>query len=500
MNGTCADQHAAATAEVYAPLRSGAVTKRASVGWCLLIALALLGVDRCFAAETTPPLGSPLTLSQAVTYALAHQPSLSAQRAIEQQAIARVESARAGYVQQMDVAELTNWAQAAHNPVGLYLPLPGFPAFEGPRTNGSFGSGAWNGGISAFVSEDIAALIRQMAVVDSALAKRTQQGAATDEQRLLVAFGAAQAFMNEISAVQTVRATHAGVMRDEAFVTSVKGLVGSGLRPGADLARAQAELAVARNLELQAEQTQQVAYAALAQALGEIEMPKVELSTSKLLETPAQNRLPPGPSPYDPLLREASAGISSAEHLERAAKLEYLPRFNVIAGVFGRGSGFGFGGSPVSPGRGTLPNSFNFTAGVVFTIPIGQILAAHADVDMARANLKLAQSQRQETVLQLRTQFDSARAILDSAGRIAANTVIELDAARASQRQNIARYRAGLATAVDVATANQVLTQAQIDNSVANVNVWQAFLLVWRAAGNLDPFFSVYKQAEQGSR
>lgn len=468
--------------------------------YLLAAALALLGGSRGFAADANPSLVSQLTLSQAVEYALAHQPELSAQQAIEQQALAAVESARAGYVQQMDVAESMDWAQAAHNPVGLYLPLPGFPAFEGPRSSGSFGSGAWNGGISAFVSEDIAALIRQMAVVDSALAKRTQQKAATDEQRLLVAFGASHAFMNEVSAIQTVRATRAGVMRDEAFVTSVQGLVGSGLRPGADLARGQAELAVARNLELQAEQNQQVGYAALEQALGAIDMPKMQISTGKLLETAKQKSLPSGSSPSDPLLRETAAGISSAEHLERAAKLEYLPRFNVIAGVFGRGSGFGYGGSPVSSGSGTLPSSYNFAAGVVLTIPIEQILTAHADVDAARANLKLAQSQYQETVLQLRTQFDGARAILDSAGRIAANTVIELEAARASQRQNVARYQAGLATAVDVATANQVLTQAEIDNSVANVNVWQAFLLVWRAAGDLDPFFSAYNLAEQGNR
>ncbi len=468
---------------------------------CLVVVgLTLLGFGRGLAAETGMLLASPLTLSQAVKYALAHQPSLSAQEAIEEQAIAGVESARAGYVQQMDVAESVNWGQAAHNPVGLYLPLPGFPAFEGPRTSGSFGPGAWNGGTSAFVSEDIAALIRQMAVVDSALAQRAQQSAATDEQRLLVAFGAAQAFLNEISAIQTAKAARAGVMRDEVFVTSVKGVVGSGLRPGADLARAQAELALARNLELQAEQNQQVTYAALAQTLGAIDMPKVELSTGKLLETTTQERWPSGPSPSDPLLRESSAGISSAEHLERAAKLEYLPRFNVIAGVFGRGSGFNYGGSPVSPGSGTLPSSYNFAAGVVVTIPIEQILGARADMDASRASLKLAQSQYRETALQLQTQFDSARAILDTTGRIAANTVVELDAAGASQRQNIARYRAGLATAVDVATANQVLNQAEIDNSVAKVNVWRAFLLVWRAAGDLDPFFSAYTHAEQGSR
>lgn len=114
--------------------------------------------------------------------------------------------------------------------------------------------------------------------------------------------------------------------------------------------------------------------------------------------------------------------------------------------------------------------------------------------------MKLAKSQYQETALQLRTQFDSALAVLTSAVRIASNTTIELDAAQASQRQNLARYRPGLATALDVEPADQFLTQAEIDHSVANVNVWQAFLLVWRAAGDLDPFLSACRRAEQASR
>lgn len=83
-----------------------------------------------------------------------------------------------------------------------------------------------NGATSVVASEDIVALIRQMSVVDAALAVRSQQAAATDEQRMLIAFGAARAFMNELAAVQTVKAARAGVMREQAFVTSVKGLVG----------------------------------------------------------------------------------------------------------------------------------------------------------------------------------------------------------------------------------------------------------------------------------
>jgi outer membrane protein TolC len=467
----------------------------------LIVALGLLFAGSVHADGPEPSFPSPLTLRQAVNYALTHQPAISAQQALQEQAAANVEHSRAGYVQQVDASESTNWAKSANNPVGLYLPVPGFPASEGPRTNGSFGSGAWNGATSVFMSEDVAALIRQMSVVDSDLARLSQQSAAVDEQTLLVAFGAAQSFMNQVSTTEIVKAAQAGVTRAQAFETAVKGLVDSGLRPGADLARADAELALARNQEIIAERDQRTAWATLAQNLGAPDISSVQVEGSDLLTQPPKAELPIGPSPADPLAREALAAIKSTRYLEQAAKLEYLPRVNLVAGVFGRGSGFGFGGSSVSPGTGTLPNNFNLAAGVVLTVPLEQILAAHADVDIQHANEKYAQAQYRQTALQLRTQFETAVAIFESAQRVAANTPIELAAARASQRQTAAQYEPGLASALDVATANSLLTQAEVDDALARVNVWQALSLVWRAAGDLNPFLAADQTAaKQRSR
>ncbi len=456
--------------------------------WPLIAGLGLLCAGSARAGELAPSFSAPLTLRQAVSYAFTHQPAIGAQRALQEQAAANVEHGRAGYVQQLDASESSNWAQAAHNPAGLFLPIPGFPSPEGPQNTGSFGPGAWNGATSVFLSEDAIALMRQMAVVDSSLAQLSRQSAATDEQTLLVAFGAAQAFMNQVSAIQMVTAARAGVVRARAFAIAVKGLVDSGLRPGADLARAEAELALARNQEINAERDQRVGWAALAQALGAPDLPPAPLEGNDLLRPPPKTGLPAGPSSVDPLMREAAAEIKSTRYSEQAAKLEYLPRVSLVAGVFGRGSGFGFGGSSGAPASGALPNNFNAAAGVVLTVPLEQILAAHADVDLERANEKYARARYRLTALQLRTQFESAIAILQGARRVAANTPIELAAARATQLQTTAQYQPGLATALDVATANSLLTQAEVDDAVARVNVWQALLLVWRAAGDLNPF------------
>jgi outer membrane protein len=439
----------------------------------------------------------PLTVNQAVDYALAHHPSISSQRALEDRSTAGVEKERVGYLPQMDASQMLDRAAQSHNPPGLYLPMSDFATFEGPRLNGSFGPSEWNSASSFYVDENVSGLVRQMDVVDAAIAKREQAAAGMAAQKILVAYAAADAFMAEVAAAQTVRATGAGVERAQAFETAVHGLVASGMRPGADESRALAALALARNQESRAQENQQVAAAALNNALGIDGDERVEAADARLFE-----HFPPAPSAAsaaaeNPFLRESAAEIKSSQAMKRAAAYEYLPRLDVAAGIFGRGTGLTIHGAVPGPGGGVLPNDFNWVAGVVLTIPIRQLFAARADLHAAAADLRLAKSRYGETALQIRQQIESAQAMMRGAQKIAANVPFELDAAHASWDQDNSRYRAGLMTVLDVADAQQLLTQAEVDDAVARVNVWRAMLLVSRAAGDLEPFFQVYRQTAQ---
>ena len=158
-----------------------------------------------------------LTLSQAVAFALAHHPSMRSQRALEEGNEAGIEQARAAYLPDMEASQMIDRAAEAHNPPGLFLPMPGFPSPEGTQNTGSFGSSEWNSGTSIFVDENTLGLIRQISLVDAALAKREQAAARLAAQDMLVTYGAADAYMAEVSAVQTVQATQAGVERARVF-------------------------------------------------------------------------------------------------------------------------------------------------------------------------------------------------------------------------------------------------------------------------------------------
>ena len=75
-----------------------------------------------------------------------------------------------------------------------------------------------------------------------------------------------------------------------------------------------------------------------------------------------------------------------------------------------------------------------------------------------------------------------------AARAIAANTPIQLAAARQTETQARARYDAGLASIVEVAEAQNLLAQAEYQDAAARVDVWRALLAQAVAAGDVAPF------------
>ena len=84
--------------------------------------------------------------------------------------------------------------------------------------------------------------------------------------------------------------------------------------------------------------------------------------------------------------------------------------------------------------------------------------------------------------------IEKAKAVLEGARRVAQNTPIQLEAARTTEQQATARYRTGLGNITEVAEAQRLLTQAEIDDSLALLGVWRALLGVAAAEGDLTPF------------
>src|SRR5438128_1524592 len=95
------------------------------------VAVALLLSGFTVAAEEAPR--DPLTIEQAVRYALAHHPALAVSTAVEEAGQARVAVARAGYLP--DVALAAELEVGTGNVLrGALFPARDIPAVSGPPT------------------------------------------------------------------------------------------------------------------------------------------------------------------------------------------------------------------------------------------------------------------------------------------------------------------------------------------------------------------------------
>ena len=107
------------------------------------------------------------------------------------------------------------------------------------------------------------------------------------------------------------------------------------------------------------------------------------------------------------------------------------------------------------------------------------------------------QAREQQLAVEIRTRVLRAEAALDAAIRIAAQTPAQVDAARMGERQARARYQSGLANLTELADAQRLFTNAEIDDSLARLQIWRARLAVAAAAGDLQPFLADVQKATQ---
>ncbi len=433
----------------------------------------------------------PFDLYDAVAYALAHHPAVQARTAEAAAQKAGVDVARAAYLPQLD-ASLQVIAGTGNVLRGALFPMADIPSVSGPPlgrglSDASFGTLA---GVGA--SWNALGLPEQIAQVDAALAGEQEAQAQVAVERLAVAYGAADQFLDLVSREQIARAANANVDRARTLARIVDTLVAQQLRPGADASRAQAELALAVTQVIRAGQSAAVSQVALARALGAAGHTIGVRGDALLLVRSAAGVATQGTK--NPLVLQAAAAERAANARHRAVRWQYAPRLDLVASLWTRGSGLSNGTStgalPPTPADGLLPDTPNWAAGLVLTWPALEIVATHARSRAAAARGEAAHARRSDVEQAIQSQLDAARKSLAAAQQVAANTPVALAAARAAESQATARYRAGLATVVEVAEAQRLLAEAEAEDAVARIDVWRAQLLVARAVGDLDPFFA----------
>jgi outer membrane protein len=453
--------------------------------------LLFVGLSLPMRGQTNPTTPRTFSLEDALNYALQNYPAVRASLEQVNAAHAGTRFARAQYLPSL--TGVYEDSRATQNQVaGIWLPTSITPTVEGPVAVSS-GQSFWGSQAAALLSwEPIDFGLRRFSVGQARSAEE-KSNADLAVTRLQVAAAVGNYFFTVLATHQAVAAAQANVDRWRVFNQAIHALVDNTLRPGADASRADAQLAVAKTQLYQAQQAEQVALATLSSLMGTAGN-EIRLDSGKLLDLPPVDSLPSVTPSANPLAQEQNASVRQAQAQEKVLSRTDYPRIFLQAEGFGRGSEVPNNGSIIGNWNGLTPARGNWIAGFTITFPnVFDFKALSAEKQMAKASENSQQALYDKTIQDLTGRVQAALAQLKGAQLVAGQTPIELAAARASETQSRARYDASLATLVEVADAEGLLAQAEMDDAVARLNVWRGLFGVAYAQGDLQPFLNVVR-------
>jgi outer membrane protein len=443
------------------------------------------------AAQTAPP--QPLTLDQAMLYAIDHYPTVRA--ALEQvnASTAEIDVARSAYLPRLDSLWQSNRA-TANNIFGQLLPQSVIPAMSGPVLSSTSAQSVWGSATGALFSWEPFDFGLRHAGVVGAEATLARARAGESLTRLDVESAVAAAFLNVVATQRAVTAAQADRDRRDVLRRTVQTLVDNQLRPGAEASRADAERAAAQTRLIQAQQQVTLAQTTLIRVLG-VTTGAVTVAGDALMARMPAADVSAATASAHPLAQVHQAAVDQARAAEEVLARTDLPRVYLESSVFARGSGANPNGLLDGGIDGLGLDRANWAAGVQVVFPnVFDFSTLRARKAAASASTRSEAALYDEALLAVTSQQQAAAAVLQATRAVAANTPIQLAAAQQSESQARARYNAGLASIIEVADAQSLLAQAEVLDQVARVDVWRALLAGAAAQGDLRPFVALVRQ------
>jgi outer membrane protein len=443
-------------------------------------------------APTAPPaVDAPqptrsMTLPEALSYAREHQPTMLAalSRVSVRAAEARIPSSQ--WLPTVGVSAQL-YGMTANNTTGTYLQTSTLevPRIGGTPATASAGAANLSPYAATFVGAgvtqevfDFGRIGAQRAAADALV---TVERHRADVLRLDIDFGVEEAFFSVMAARAIVAASDEAYERARVHRDFAKRGVDSGLRSPIELTRAEADLGRFDVGRVRARGGLAVAQSVLAASIGAADS-AVDVAGGAPLpaEMPTLAQAIERARAHDPLLVAAIAELRAAEEKTRAVGAELRPDLSLTGTFSGRAGGAPSSSGATIQGNGWLPEVPNWDVGVVLSWPLfdGPIAArrdaAQATERVRRDEIDVAREREVAAVRQTYVQVEVARSALAALEKAVV-------AARANYDQADARFRAGIGNAVELADAEAVRTDAEIQLALGQFELARARAAFGRA-------------------
>ncbi len=451
----------------------------AAAGLAMLpMLLALLSGPSLRAQANAPAPTGPVSLEQAVNIALKNNPTVQAATAYSDAAQHAIDTAKAGYLPQLNFSE---GVTRGNNPVYVFGTLLtqqqftaanfdlGFlntpPAVDNFRTQFSASMSLYDFGRTS-------GRVRNARIQ----AQSVRQGTNRTEQS--VVFEVINAYLNGLLAREQVRVAQSAATMAQADLDRAHAREQQGLAVASDVLSAQAQLAQAKEDQIRAQNAVAISQAALnvamgvsedapTQTQGKLEPVKVTIGDLAILQ---QQALKQRPDYHEAQLQAERAGNSVS-----LARKEFLPRIDMMASWEQDNQTFAARGGN------------NWIAGATLTFNIFNGGSRRAQIAESRAYERRAEALRRQMEAGVRLQVREAFLNLNAARQRV--EVSRDSAAQAEESLRILqnRYEAGLATIMDVLRAETMRTSAQNNHLNAVYDFRLAFAALELATGKLGP-------------
>ena len=417
-----------------------------------------------------------MTLDEALAYARLHQPVLRS-------ALARVEAVAAD-TRITRAQWLPTFGATAQAFVGTTnnttASTVGVPEVDIPRIGGTkvTSTGGWAPDSSTLVGIgagqevfDFGRIAAQAAAAD--LVYETQRHRA-DAEKLRVDLLVKDAYYGVQGSRAILRAAEDAYRRSGVHRDMAAAGVKSGLHAPIELTRAEADLTRFDVGRIRAEGALRTSQAVFAAAVGSDE-PLLDAAG----EPPAISSVPSLDESLrqavakDPLIEEARSRVRGADALTHAIAAETRPDLSLTATFSGRAGTATPSSGSISDRYGPLPIVPNWDVGLLLRWPLHDpVVAARRDAAASRAEVARADvsviSQRETAAIQeAYVSIEVSQAALISLAR-------SVDAAKANYAQAEARFKAGLGTSLELADAEALRTNAEIQLAVGEFEARRA--------------------------
>src|SRR5260370_22676868 len=445
------------------------------------------GIQGAFAqAPASPPT---LTITDVVQSAVRDYPLVHVTQEELNASAAGIQLARTAYLPRID--GLAQFNRATRNNVfGALFPQNTIPSMTGPVIGSNNGGSVWGSATGLLVNWQPFDFGVRHANVQASLAARDEAAAALQRSQLDVCASSADAFLTLIAAQQTEKSAAAAVESWDVLLRSIHALASNQLRPGADESRIEAERAIAGTQLAYARQAVEASRATLAKFMPHADESGTVFDAAHLLDggPPLMDEDVPFQTDQHPVMAERKAATAQSSAQLQATERSWVPQFNLEGAAFARGTGAENDGQRLAGANGLAPTVANYAVGVNVTFAFMDFAGIHAREAAQAATVRANRSQEQLADRALQEQFAKARAAVHASREVAANTPVAVKAAHTAFEQARARYPPGLSPLDDLAQAQRLVVQAEMDDSIARLSVWRALLQLDASRGDIQPF------------